>query len=264
MRKSLATSRFILPLIITSGLIFTACGLTGNGTSGIPTLRSTSTIEVVNPATTLLPSPSKIVPTGSAETTTSLELPTQLIPKTKTPTITQTEFPTEQSTETPTSFDYYFPVQPASLASFAEGVASHGYPATDIFAPEGTKFVAVTSALVDFVSYKDAWDPQKDDPATRGGLSVAIIGDDGVRYYGSHLSSIQTGIKPGVRVEAGQLLGTIGHTGDARNTLSHLHFGISRPSYPEDWKARRGEVDPYAYLFAWRSGINITPGLSAP
>ena len=264
MRKSLPTGIFTLPLIITTGLIFTACGLAGSGTSGIPTLLSTSTIEVVNSATTLLPSSSKIVPTGSTETTTPLEIPTQLIPQAKTPTITHTQSPTEQSTETPTSFNYYFPVQPPSLASFSEGVASHGYPATDIFAPVGTKFVAVTSGLVDFVSYMDTWDPQKDDPATRGGLSVAIIGDDGVRYYGSHLSSIQTGIKPGVRVEAGQLLGTIGHTGDARNTTSHLHFGISRPSYPEDWKARRGEVDPYAYLFAWRSGINITPGLPAP
>jgi murein DD-endopeptidase MepM/ murein hydrolase activator NlpD len=159
---------------------------------------------------------------------------------------------------------YFFPVQPPGLVSFAEGLASHGYPATDIFAPVGTMVVAVTSGVVDFVSYQDIWDPQADDPATRGGLSVAILGDDGVRYYGSHLSKIQTGIGRGVRVAAGQVLGYVGHSGDARNTDPHLHFGISRPSYPEDWKARRGQVDPYAYLFAWRSGLNLMPDLPAP
>jgi len=257
-RKLILPWVLTLPLILATSLSFTACGLTGSGTTGIPTLLSTSTVVQPGPLAALSPSPAEIV------SSTPTETPTQQIPPTDTPTNTQTESPTEQPTETPQSFKYIFPIQPPSLASFAEGVASHGYPATDIFATEGTKFVAVTSGVVDFVSYTDTWDPQKDDPATRGGLSVAIIGDDGVRYYGSHLSSIQAGIKPGTRVEAGQLLGFIGHTGDARNTTSHLHFGISRPSYPEDWKARRGQVDPYAYLFAWRAGINITPGLPTP
>ena len=150
------------------------------------------------------------------------------------------------------------------MAGFAEGTASHGYPATDIFAPTGTKFVAVTDGLVDFVSSKDLWDPIKDDPALRGGLSVAIIGDDGVRYYGAHLSAIAAGIAPGVRVKARQLLGLVGNSGDARKTLPHLHFGISRPTYPEDWKSRRGQVDPFPFLQAWRDGHNITPPLPFP
>jgi murein DD-endopeptidase MepM/ murein hydrolase activator NlpD len=128
----------------------------------------------------------------------------------------------------------------------------------------GTKFVAVTDGVVDFVSYKDLWDPDHDDPALRGGLSVAILGDDGLRYYGSHLSVIAAGIAPGVRVKAGQLLGLVGNTGDARTTLSHLHFGISRPTYPDDWKARRGQVDPFPYLQAWRDGHNVTPPLPTP
>ena len=40
------------------------------------------------------------------------------------------------------------------------------------------------------MSTKDVWDPKVNDGATRGGLSVTIFGDDGVRYYGSHLSAI--------------------------------------------------------------------------
>jgi peptidoglycan LD-endopeptidase LytH len=161
-------------------------------------------------------------------------------------------------------FRYVFPVQPPGIAGFAEGTASHGYPATDIFAPVGTKFVAVTDGMVDFVSYTDTWDPATDDPAVRGGLSIAIVGDDGVRYYGSHLSAIAEGIKPGIRVNAGQLLGLVGKTGDARNTDSHLHFGISRPSTPGDWKARRGQVDPFPFLQVWMDGHNVTPPLPTP
>jgi murein DD-endopeptidase MepM/ murein hydrolase activator NlpD len=122
----------------------------------------------------------------------------------------------------------------------------------------------VTDGIVDFVSTVDAWDPATDVPAVRGGLSVAIIGDDGVRYYGSHLESIASGIAVGVRVKAGQTLGLVGHTGDARNTLTHLHFGISRPTTPDDWKARRGQVDPFPFLQAWETGHNITPPLPLP
>jgi murein DD-endopeptidase MepM/ murein hydrolase activator NlpD len=154
---------------------------------------------------------------------------------------------------------YVFPVQPPSLAGFADG--GHPYPATDIFAPVGTKFVAVTGGVVDFVSYTDRWDPAVGDMAVAGGLCVAIVGDDGVRYYGSHLRAIADGIRPGVRVEPGQLLGYVGTSGNAVGKDPHVHFGISRPTYPEDWQARRGQVDPYPFLLAWRAGHNVTPPL---
>ena len=69
-----------------------------------------------------------------------------------------------------------------------------------MFCPIGSVFVAVTDGVVDFVSTEDVWDPKVNDGATRGGLAVAIIGDDGVRYYGSHLSQVADVIAPGVRV----------------------------------------------------------------
>ncbi len=107
----------------------------------------------------------------------------------------------------------------------------------------------------------DEWKPNNPDPAKRSGLAVAIIGDDGVRYFGSHLSRVAAGIVPGLRVEPGQLLGYVGSSGDARDRESHLHFGISHPTFPDDWKTRRGEVDPYDYLLAWKQGHNFTPKL---
>jgi murein DD-endopeptidase MepM/ murein hydrolase activator NlpD len=153
-----------------------------------------------------------------------------------------------------------FPVQPVSAVLHYEPY-HHDYPATDIFCPIGSQFIAPTSGIVDYVSTVDRWDPAVDDPATRGGLSVAIIGDDGVRYYGAHLSAVAAGIVPGVRVAAGQLLGHTGKTGDARFVDPHLHFGISHPTYPGDWKVRRGELLPYPYLRAWAAGKQLAPQL---
>ena len=205
-----------------------------------------------------------VLPSPLPPTLIPFPSPTDSETPSATPSETPTQTLTEISTEPVVSWTYVFPVQPSSVADFAEGVSSHGYPATDVFAPEGAKFVAVTNGVVDFVSYEDRWDPSHDDLALRGGLCVAIIGDDGVRYYGSHLSAIEPGISPGVRVAAGQVLGYVGHTGNARTTQSHVHFGISHPTYPEDWHARRGEVDPFPFLVAWRDGHNVTPPLPTP
>ncbi len=124
--------------------------------------------------------------------------------------------------------------------------------------------MAVTNGVVDFVSDEDKWDPDVNDEAVAGGLCVAIIGDDGIRYYGSHLSAVADGIRRGVRVHAGQLLGLTGKSGNAANTSPHLHFGISHPTYPEDWQIRRGELDPYPYLVAWSRGDDITPQFPTP
>lgn len=67
----------------------------------------------------------------------------------------------------------------------------------------------------------------------RGGLSISVIGSGGVRYYGLHLSKIETGIASGVAVVAGQKLGEIGSSGSARGTAPHLNFGISWPTEKE-------------------------------
>lgn len=158
----------------------------------------------------------------------------------------------------PGPLQYVFPVQGASVEYAA---AHHDYPATDIFCPPGSLFVAPTSGLIDFVSYEDRWSPANDDPALRGGISLAMIGDDGVRYYGSHLEAISEGLSVGMRVEAGQSLGRTGNSGNARSTPPHLHFGISRPTTPEDWRVRRGQVSPYPYLRAWERGETLTPVL---
>jgi peptidoglycan LD-endopeptidase LytH len=151
---------------------------------------------------------------------------------------------------------YAFPLR-GCRADFSRG--HHDYPATDIFAPRGCAVVAPVAGRVDEVTTTDRWTPASDRGADRGGLSVAVVGIDGVRYYGSHLSALASGVRPGVRVAAGQLLGRVGNTGSARPTQSHLHFGISWPTGPGIWWVRRGVVDPYPYLTSWRGGGQRSP-----
>ena len=151
---------------------------------------------------------------------------------------------------------YTFPVANCTV-NYAR--AHHDYAATDILAKAGCKFVAPINGIVDEVNRIDTWRSPPNLGITRGGLSVSIIGEDGVRYYGSHLRSIPENIQPGVAVMAGDVLGAIGSTGSARGTPPHLHFGISWPTPPDTWWVRRGEVLPWKYLDAWKKGKDLSP-----
>jgi murein DD-endopeptidase MepM/ murein hydrolase activator NlpD len=153
---------------------------------------------------------------------------------------------------------YVFPV-PECKVNYAR--AHHDYPATDILAKQGCKFVSPIDGVVDEVSRTDVWSGKTNLGIDRGGLYVSVIGTDGVRYYGSHLRTVGRSIQPGVSVKAGQILGTIGSTGSARGTSPHLHFGISwpTPSQPNVWWVRRGAVLPWKYLEAWNKGQDLSP-----
>ncbi|WP_027660275.1 M23 family metallopeptidase [Salinispora fenicalii] len=156
----------------------------------------------------------------------------------------------------PAEVRHVFPVR-AGDASYRP--THSAYPATDIFADCGVPVVAVTDGSVLEVSRVDRFDPGGPRGPFNGGLSVAVLGDDGVRYYGSHLSEVAADVDPGVRVVAGQQLGTVGRTGNA-NSVCHLHFGISPPCPGKDgWWIRRGVVWPAPYLDAWRRGVSRSP-----
>jgi murein DD-endopeptidase MepM/ murein hydrolase activator NlpD len=151
---------------------------------------------------------------------------------------------------------YVFPVAGCEV-NYAR--AHHDYAATDILSKAGCKFVAPINGVVDEVNRTDTWSGKTNLGINRGGLYVSIIGEDGVRYYGSHLRSIPASIQPGVVVKAGRLLGAIGSTGSARGTAPHLHFGISWPTPAQTWWVRRGEVLPWKYLDAWKAGKDLSP-----
>ena len=91
----------------------------------------------------------------------------------------------------------------------------------DILSPRGTPVVASVSG---FVTHRTV---------SLGGLSYYLRGNDGITYFGTHLS----GYGAGGRVEAGTVIGYVGDTGNARGT-PHLHFemqpggGASVNPYP--------------------------------
>ena len=154
---------------------------------------------------------------------------------------------------------YVFPVANCTVKY---GKYHHDYAATDIQAKKGCAFVAPIAGVVDEVISKDVWSGKTNKGEDRGGLAVSIIGTDGVRYYGSHLSAIETGIATGVAVVAGQKLGAVGSTGSARGTAPHLHFGISWPTEKGIWWVRRGVLYPWKYLDAWKAGKDLSPANS--
>jgi peptidoglycan LD-endopeptidase LytH len=185
---------------------------------------------------------------------------------TPTPVVTATiPTPTHQAAEQPPKGDDPVKVPPPKLSKFTYTFPVRGcrttyqrrliaLPKTTIWAAQGCEFVAPVDGVVDEVNIKNRWRPSTDAGADREGRFVTIIGDDGVRYLGGHLNTIADGIKPGVRVKSGRLLGQVGRTGNARDAGSNLYFAISWKTGASLWWVRRGMVEPWDYLDAWHSG----------
>jgi murein DD-endopeptidase MepM/ murein hydrolase activator NlpD len=156
---------------------------------------------------------------------------------------------------------YTFPIAGCTVTY---GKYHHDYPATDIQAKKGCAFVSPVAGVIDEVALVDKWSGKTNKGADRGGLSVSVIGDDGTRYYGSHLAKIETNIVPGLRVASGDKLGEVGSTGSARGTKPHLHFGISYPTEKGIWWVKRGVLYPWKYLDAWKVGKDLKPVVKVP
>lgn len=87
----------------------------------------------------------------------------------------------------------------------------------DIIAPRGTHVVAVTDGYIETARHTPT-----------GGLVIwqkDAAGD--LTYYYAHLDMLL--VRAGDRVGAGDVIGTVGNTGNAWSAPPHLHFGIYRP-----------------------------------
>lgn len=97
----------------------------------------------------------------------------------------------------------------------------------DIFARKGTPVVAISDGVVTSVG--------------NGGKAGKYVwvksADHSLTAYYAHLDKQK--VYRGQRVRKGQVLGTVGNTGNARYTPSHLHFGIY---------TGKGAVNPLPYI----------------
>jgi peptidoglycan LD-endopeptidase LytH len=87
----------------------------------------------------------------------------------------------------------------------------------DIFAPKGTEIVAVIDGVISFIGDQRL-----------GGHCIWLTTENGASFYYAHLDRWAAGLYEGMEVQAGDLIGYVGNTGNAKYTPSHLHFGINQ------------------------------------
>jgi murein DD-endopeptidase MepM/ murein hydrolase activator NlpD len=123
--------------------------------------------------------------------------------------------------------------------TFNDGRVGHVHHAIDILAPRGTPVLAAVDGTVRklFVS-RD------------GGITLYEFDQAGERsYYYAHLDGYAPGLREGLAVHRGDVLGYVGTTGNAPATTPHLHFAIEvLPPTKEWWKGEA--IDPYPILVA--------------
>ncbi|WP_175964312.1 M23 family metallopeptidase [Burkholderia pyrrocinia] len=97
----------------------------------------------------------------------------------------------------------------------------HGHTGVDLAAPTGTPVHASAAGTLQFVG----WEPGY------GNYVVVRHADGHTSWYG-HLSAFAKGLRKGMPIAQGQLLGAVGSTGTA--TGPHLHFEVRMKNRPVD------------------------------
>lgn len=117
-----------------------------------------------------------------------------------------------------------------TFASPRSGGRTHR--AIDLAAPRGTPLVAV----VDGTIRRKHWN-------ALGGKTLYLTSADGrFDYYYAHLDEYAAGIEIGTEVRRGEVIGTVGSTGNARG--AHLHFQVLDRS----GSGRGTPINPYDLL----------------
>jgi murein DD-endopeptidase MepM/ murein hydrolase activator NlpD len=119
----------------------------------------------------------------------------------------------------------------------SRGGGMREHHAIDIMAPRGTPVVAAAPGRVEKIF-----------ESRNGGHTVYVRSPDGATvYYYAHLDAYRPGLAEGQQVKTGDVLATVGSTGDASPEAPHLHFEIKRMSAGEGWWQGQ-EVNPYPLL----------------
>jgi len=121
-------------------------------------------------------------------------------------------------------------VTPRQLTDTWGAARSQGrrHEGIDIFAARGTPVLSATEGVVTQIGTNNL-----------GGKVVWVLGPGRQMHYYAHLDGYAD-ISRGQRVAAGDVLGYVGNTGNARGTPPHLHYGIYKG----------GAINPYPLLKA--------------
>jgi len=130
------------------------------------------------------------------------------------------------------------PPEPNSLPSPIEGAnltdtwgaarsGGRSHEGIDIFAARNTPIHSTTPGIVRKVGTNEL-----------GGNVVMILGPGAVSHYYAHLQDFAD-IQEGDWVEAGDIIGYVGDSGNAKGTPTHVHYGVYTQS---------GAVNPYPLL----------------
>lgn len=124
-------------------------------------------------------------------------------------------------------------VRPSRLVDTWGGARSEGrkHEGIDIFAKRGTPVLSATEGIVMRVGTNRL-----------GGQVVWVLGPGGQRHYYAHLDSYGD-VHPGMRIDAGKIVGYVGNTGNAATTPPHLHYGIYTAG---------GAINPYPFLHSYK------------
>jgi murein DD-endopeptidase MepM/ murein hydrolase activator NlpD len=121
--------------------------------------------------------------------------------------------------------------------TFADGRGSRAHEAIDIMAPRRTPVHAVENGRIEKLFTSKA-----------GGLTIYQFDPSQTfSYYYAHLDSYADGIREGMEVRRGEVIGYVGTTGNAPPNAPHLHFAIFRLTPERQWW--KGEpINPYPIL----------------
>jgi murein DD-endopeptidase MepM/ murein hydrolase activator NlpD len=149
-----------------------------------------------------------------------------------------------------TAGGYVFPV--FGTASFGDSfgaprptVPGGWHHGEDIFAALGTPVLAVADGTLHTIGF-----------IRLGGYRLWLRDQEGNEFYYAHFSAYSPLAVEGRRVEAGDVIGFVGDTGDADGGAPHLHFEIHPASMVG--LGYDGVVAPYPILLAWRRAEDIS------
>ncbi|WP_232061909.1 M23 family metallopeptidase [Variovorax sp. PBS-H4] len=133
-------------------------------------------------------------------------------------------------------------VRPESVRdTFADGRPDHRHEALDIMAPRGTPVRAVDDGRL--VKLFDS---------RHGGLTVYQFDpSEQLAYYYAHLDGYAAGIREGMQLWRGDLIGYVGSSGNAARDAPHLHFAVFLLGPEKQWW-KGTPLNPYSALRAAR------------